>query len=200
MATTSPDNIRTPDPSDPYNLVPDLAQMAGDVQTALIQRANSYKGTSTQRTAFTATAADGVIWQDTNSPYRIWRKQGGSGGSWEPLVPFEDTGWITIPYNPGYVSGPNDASSRLEYRIRHGIVYVRGGAAKESGVGFPPDTGETVAALPVGARPSMTPQPAVAFTTSNRPCFAAFGSTVYLRNTLSVSVPWIACSFSFPLG
>lgn len=114
MATTSPDNIRTPDPSDPYNLVPDLAQMAGDVQTALIQRANSYKGTSAQRTSFTAAAENGAIWQDTDAPYRIWRKQGGSGGAWRGVAPLAGTESISggantnrtlvVPLPAGYFS------------------------------------------------------------------------------------------------
>lgn len=65
MATTSPDSLRTPNPTDPYNLVADLAILASDVQAALVRRANSYIGTSAQRIAFTS-AADGVHWQDTN--------------------------------------------------------------------------------------------------------------------------------------
>lgn len=44
MATTSPDNLWSPNPTDPYNLTLDLAQMQSTVQTAL----NSKQGTLTQ--------------------------------------------------------------------------------------------------------------------------------------------------------
>lgn len=83
MATTSPDNLRTPDPGDPYNLVPDLQTLAQDVQDALTRRANVFNGTSSQRTAFTSTATNGMLWQDTNGIKMIWRKD---GSAWVPAV------------------------------------------------------------------------------------------------------------------
>lgn len=84
MATTSPDNLRTPDPGDPYNLVPDLATLAGDVQAALLLRDNNTgSGTASQRTAFTSTAPDGFLWQDTDGIKMIWRKD---GAVWVPAV------------------------------------------------------------------------------------------------------------------
>lgn len=84
MATTSPDNLRTPDPGDPYNLVPDLATFAGDVQAALILRDNTVQsGTASQRTAFTSSATDGWLWQDTDGIKMIWRKD---GAAWVPAV------------------------------------------------------------------------------------------------------------------
>lgn len=82
MATTSPDNLRTPDPGDPYNLVPDLATLSGDVQTALNKRSVT-SGTVAQRTAFTASATAGWLWQDTDSIKMIWRKD---GAAWVPAV------------------------------------------------------------------------------------------------------------------
>ncbi len=36
MATTSPDNLRTPNPGDPYNLVADLATLASDTQANVV--------------------------------------------------------------------------------------------------------------------------------------------------------------------
>lgn len=72
MATTSPDNLRTPDPGDPYNLVPDLATLAGDVQAALIARANALKGTAAERAAIEPTATPGVLWQDTDGIGMLW--------------------------------------------------------------------------------------------------------------------------------
>lgn len=82
MATTTPDDLRTPDLSDPYNLVPDLQTLANDVQDALISRANSYRGSANQRTSFT-TAPDGVLWQDTDGIRMLWYRV---AGSWDPVL------------------------------------------------------------------------------------------------------------------
>lgn len=72
MATTSPDNIWTPDNSDEYDLTVDLAAMATSVQTALEKRANSYKGTSAQRVAFQSSVRVGDLWQDTNGTQDLY--------------------------------------------------------------------------------------------------------------------------------
>lgn len=73
MTTTSPDSLRTPDNSDAYNLVADLATLASDVQAALVARANSYKGTASARASFT-TAPNGTLWQDTDGNKGLYRK------------------------------------------------------------------------------------------------------------------------------
>ena len=78
MALTSPDNIWTQDSADGYDLVIDAAATAASIQTALVARANSYKGTTAQRTAFTATAPEGTLWSDTNGEKVLWIKQGAS--------------------------------------------------------------------------------------------------------------------------
>lgn len=83
MATTSPDNLRTPDPGDPYNLISDLATLAGDVQNALIDRGNVFKGTSSERATFTSTAVEGMLWQDTDGMEMIWKK---AVADWTPAV------------------------------------------------------------------------------------------------------------------
>lgn len=83
MATTSPDNLRTPNPGDPYNLVADLATLANDVQSALNLRANTYKGTASARTAFLGTATAGTLWQDTDSFKMLWKKD---VAAWVPAV------------------------------------------------------------------------------------------------------------------
>lgn len=83
MTTTSPDSIRTPDNGDAYNLVADLATMASDVQDALIERANAYKGTATNRAAFT-TAPNGTLWQDTDSGKNLYRMD---AGTWVNIIP-----------------------------------------------------------------------------------------------------------------
>lgn len=77
MATTSPDNIKTPDAGDQYALVQDLGALADTVQNALVKRANAYVGTSAQRTAFT-TAPEGTSWQDTNGNKNKYIRQSGA--------------------------------------------------------------------------------------------------------------------------
>lgn len=76
MATTSPDNLKTPDAGDQYALVQDLGALADTTQAALVKRANSYVGTSAQRTAFT-TAPEGTSWQDTNGNRNVYVRQSG---------------------------------------------------------------------------------------------------------------------------
>lgn len=83
MATTSPDNIRTPDPGDPYNLVPDLQTLAQDVQDALIARGNVFRGTAAQRVAYLSTASPGMLWQDTDGIGMLWKR---GASQWVPAV------------------------------------------------------------------------------------------------------------------
>lgn len=83
MATTSPDNLRTPDPGDPYNLVADLAVLANDVQGALIARGNVFRGTAAQRVAFLSTASAGMLWQDTDDIEMLWKR---GASQWVPAV------------------------------------------------------------------------------------------------------------------
>ena len=84
MATTSPDNLRTPNPGDPYNLVADLATLASDTQVALNKKvSNLLTGTAAQRVAATGTATAGMLWQDTDGTKMIWRKD---GAAWVPAV------------------------------------------------------------------------------------------------------------------
>lgn len=74
MATTSPDNIKSPDSGDQYALVQDMGALADSVQNALVKRANAYTGTTSQRTAFTS-ASEGTLWQDTNGDKFLWVRQ-----------------------------------------------------------------------------------------------------------------------------
>lgn len=113
MATTSPDNLYSPNSNDPYALVQDLGAMQSSVQNALIERANAYRGTSAQRNAFT-TAPVGTIWSDTNGDRNVW-KRGTSG--WEELVPLEDTGWLNVPLASGW-------SGEIKVRLKNGWVDV----------------------------------------------------------------------------
>lgn len=78
MATTSPDDIWTPDAGDDYALTTDLAAMADTIQDALTAiRASSgtRKGTTTQRNA--ATATNGDYWADTTDNF-LYRHNGTS--------------------------------------------------------------------------------------------------------------------------
>lgn len=95
MAITSPDNIRTPDPADPYQIVADMATTANDVQAALIKRGNLFVGTSALRTAFT-TAPEGVHWQDTNGVMHEWVRR---SGVWR-MVPRIYTTSVTVSPTP----------------------------------------------------------------------------------------------------
>lgn len=79
MATTE-DGLWTPDQVQDYNLVSDLATLAATIQEALNKRANSFRGTSTQRVNFTDEAGEGTIWTDTNGDKEVWVKQ---GNAWE---------------------------------------------------------------------------------------------------------------------
>lgn len=83
MATTSPDNLRTPNPGDPYNLVPDLQTLAQDVQDALIARGNVFRGTAAQRAAYLSTASPGMLWQDTDGIGMLWKR---GASQWVPAV------------------------------------------------------------------------------------------------------------------
>ena len=85
MATTSPDNIRTPNPTDPYNLIADLAIIANDTQTAISKRGNMYTGTAAQRGAF-STAPEGTHWQDTDGQKYEWVRKNGAWRGARPLA------------------------------------------------------------------------------------------------------------------
>ena len=99
MAITSPDNIWTQDSADNYDLVIDAAATAASVQAALVTRANSYTGTTAQRTDFTSSAPEGATWADTNGEKIYWIKQG-SGWSrmWPPqyVTPAIQTGAVSV--------------------------------------------------------------------------------------------------------
>lgn len=78
MAVT-PKGIVTPDASSPYNLITDLNTLASTTDAAIATQ----KGTASQRTAATAGASAGTLWQDTDGIKMIWRKD---GAAWVPAV------------------------------------------------------------------------------------------------------------------
>ena len=89
MPTTAR-GIWTPSDTDAVDFTTHLATMAGTIDTAITNGlntigagANAHKGTAAQRTAFTSTAVNGMLWQDTDSIKMIWRKD---GAAWVPAV------------------------------------------------------------------------------------------------------------------
>lgn len=76
MATTSPDDIYSPDNTKAYALTADLGAMAGSVQAALWKRTWYYMGTDAQRLALTAPdLRNGIIWEDITNG-NIWQRKG----------------------------------------------------------------------------------------------------------------------------
>lgn len=100
MATTSPDNLFSPDASSQYALTTDLATMQSTVQSALNSRANFYRGTSTQRTALSTAgqAQNGTYWADTNGTQRLYRY---NGTAWVDQA-ISDSGWQTLTLSGGF--------------------------------------------------------------------------------------------------
>ena len=84
MATTTPDNLFTPNPSDNYNLLADWATSMQSVQAALAKRGNLYVGTAAQRAAFTS-SREGTHWQDTDGPKYEWVRKAGVWRGANPL-------------------------------------------------------------------------------------------------------------------
>ena len=91
MATTTPDNIKTPGAGDQYALVQDLGALADTVQNALVKRANSYTGTGAARGAWT-TAPAGTKWQDTDGFKRSYTR---IAGAWK-FSPVIASGSVTL--------------------------------------------------------------------------------------------------------
>lgn len=117
--TTSPDNIPAPSLTDPYALTQDMLALADGVQSALNRRANAYKGTISQRTAFT-TAQLGTLWQDTDGIKMLWRKD---GAAWVPAV-WRWSGSTT------QMNGFTQAPAGFEwYNITDTLTYTRSGGS-----------------------------------------------------------------------
>ena len=129
MATTSPDNLRTPNPGDPYNLVADLATLASDTQVALNKKvSNLLKGTTAERTAATGTSTNGMLWQDTDGIKMLWRKD---GAAWVPAV----QRWIgSTAQRDGFTQAPNGFEW---YNTSDDLTYLRRAGAWSKGKDFP---------------------------------------------------------------
>lgn len=137
MATTSPDNLYSPDATAAYNIPVDTAAMQSSVQTAL----NGFsfrKGTTTQMNAYLATAVNGEYWLNTtdNRPYQK------ISGAWVS----QDTGWIQVTTFQNSFSASTD--SPVFYRRLAGVTYLRGDLKRASAPG-----GIAAFNIPAGYRP-----------------------------------------------
>lgn len=144
MATTSPDNLYSPDGSNAYNIPAETGAMQTSVQAALVQRANFYRGTSGQRTALSTAgqAMNGTYWSDTNGTQELYRF---NGTAWVSQNPVEDSGWVTPTLLNGWTS---ESGLTLRYRKYRGVLYISG---RVSG-----GTAAPVFNLPVGFRPEVS--------------------------------------------
>ena len=98
MATTTPDNIYSPDSGQAYALTQDLLAMADSVQDALNTRLRTadyspraYSGPRAARIAATATVSEGSLWTETDNLRGTYVLR---GGSWTPPAPSRYAGWL----------------------------------------------------------------------------------------------------------
>lgn len=104
MATTSPDNIWTPDSGDDYALTVDLARTADDVQDAItsLRNARRYRsGTTTERDAWSAPGW-GAMWGNTTTGElyiytTVWKR------FYKPRTPWSP-GWSNLVTGAGSVT------------------------------------------------------------------------------------------------
>ena len=87
MATTTPDNIFSPDAGDDYALTTDLAALTDTVQDAITAWKNYGIGTDAQRSALTGTSnpplKEGLQWYSTDTNLRWWY----DGSAWNKINP-----------------------------------------------------------------------------------------------------------------
>lgn len=192
MATTSPDNLKTPDAGDQYALVQDLGALADTTQAALTRRANSFVGTSAQRLAY-ASPSPGAKWQDTNGSrleYVWW-------GQWET----GDTGWVTIPYSSGFKAGTSSGSSVLEYRVLNGEMTVRGGGTNTASA-LAPGTEYIFGQIPSALSPPITTYGG-GVGSGGRDVTPGVTSTgnvfFYTSNSMSGNSSWAAGTVTYPV-
>lgn len=92
MATTSPNNIWTPDSGDDYALTVDLAAMADTVQDAITNNKTTFEGLDSSRPANgTPGLVSGMTWYSTDTD-TLWRYLGGTWRIWiQPSRPYTPT-------------------------------------------------------------------------------------------------------------
>lgn len=148
MATTSPDNIWTPDSGDDYALTVDLAAMADTIQDAITAVPRNYRvGTDAQRLAITGgNLFEGLTFYTTNTNIEWFY----NGSAWLP----NDTNPTTLSLNSGWVAG----DSPIRYLRRGNAVEILPFEVGRTGSGVSVGAGVSIgiATLPAGLRPSDT--------------------------------------------
>lgn len=138
MATTSPDNIWTPDSGDDYALTVDLAAMADTVQDAISANRGYRVGSNSDRLSLTGGQLfEGLHFWATDTKIE-WVY---SGGSWVA----QDTGWVSIST---FTNGFSAASPAPAYRILNNEVHLSGQLFRSTA----PTTFLTAASIPTGPR------------------------------------------------
>jgi len=137
MATTSPDNLFSPDGPNAYNLTVDLAAMQSSVQTAL-SGFGGRKGTTAQRNAYLPLASNGEFYLDTSQGVTYQK----ISGAWVS----QDTGWIQVTSFQNSFTASTD--SLVYYRRLSGVTYLRGDLKRAATPG-----GIAAFTLPAGYRP-----------------------------------------------
>lgn len=150
MATTTPDNLYSPDGSNAYNIPAETGAMQTSVQAALSQRANFYRGTSTQRVALSTAglAQNGTYWSDTNGTQELYRYSGSAWVSQTPAAP-DTTAWTTVLAAGASGSNGFAATTAVECRRLNGVVFLSGELTNSS----TSSSALTALTLPVGFRP-----------------------------------------------
>lgn len=173
MATTTPDNIWTPDSDDPALIVPDMASTANTVQQALTRRANYYTGTSSQMASLLSSAPVGALFYNTTES-KEYRKV---GSSWV-LNPFGNSTGNTLCNNRTNVTGT------LYVNNVAGTIHLHGGVTGGT-ITYPTGASTRFAALPSGSSwlpASITPLNVFISNTSNISAYLATDGNMYFRN------------------
>lgn len=143
MATTSPDNIWTPDAGDDYALTTDLAATADTVQDAItdLRTKTGYRAdlTDAQRLALSGGSLFEGLWVRTTDTKIDWLY---TGGAWVPWG--TSTGSVTVE------SGWSATAGYTPRVVRNGGVVSIYGAVTNGGGGF-----TAVVTVPVGFRPAV---------------------------------------------
>lgn len=160
MPLTSPDNIYSPARGASDKIEVWSGSLAASVQDALKRRANSYRGTTAERNAFTSEAPTGTLWVDTNSGnIALYIRQ---GAGWSKVWPEDktDTGWL----NSGFWASSSgwrvraDGVSRLR-RVNNWVVGYLEVERTGGTINVPPSgniTNQTLLTLNAPYRPDLS--------------------------------------------
>lgn len=149
MATTTPDNLWSPDGGDQYALTVDLAAMQDTTQAALTSIRSGLvmqRGTNAQRLALSgAQLFEGLHFWTTDTRLEwiytasTWVNMGGG-----------DTGWVDVAISSGYAA--QSPSEKPQVRRVRGFVHLRGGWSNS---GVTVSSTHSVGTIPAGFRPDM---------------------------------------------